>query len=160
MPRREICTAQFEEDRDICALARQSKYTRDFASHMFFRADIQNTYAKGEVGAAIQHGKVVGFVYCKHLKTKNRPYSVIHYMAVDPSCHGRGIGRRLLDWALSASPHGRVQLSCEHSNINGMKFYERCGFQVVYTGVYGEKTKRPYTRFERRISVPVAAAAG
>lgn len=139
-------------DLEICRIARQSRYTRDFTSHRFFRESIRETYAKGEVGVALELGRVVGFVYVKHLRIKSRPYSVIHYMGVDEAWRGLGIGERLLDWALASSPHKRIQLSCEHSNQPGMKFYEAAGYVAVGGGVYGEKTPRPYTRWEKALS--------
>lgn len=131
------------DDYNICQIAKKSKYTRDFVSHRFFRDDIENTYAKGEVGVATHRGKTVGFVYVKHLKIKSRPYSVVHYMgSVKP-----GTGRLLLAWALETSPHGVVELSCEESNDGAVLFYRACGFQEVGRGVYGGK--RPYIRFRK-----------
>lgn len=140
--------AVFEaHDHQICAIAKMSKYTRDFTSHRFFRADIENTYAKGEIGIFCgSGGRVDGFVYVKHLKVKSRPYSVVHYMGVAEKMKGRGIGRKLLDWALETSPHGVVELSCEHSNAEGMTFYPKCGYWSVAQGYYGA---RPYTRFRK-----------
>ena len=141
--------AVFADDPVICLIAGCSRYTKDFTSHRFFRDGIVDTYAKGEVGLAREGRNIVGFVYCKHLKIKSRPFSVVHYMGVDPTCLQGGIGRKLLEWALATSPHGRVQLSCEHSNKAGMKFYEKCGFYPLYTGSYGKEPRsRPYTRFE------------
>lgn len=137
--------AEFTDDAAICAIAKLSKYTRDFTSHRFFRADIENTYAKGEVGVAqLRKGaRIQGFVYVKHLKRK--PYSVIHYMATLEK--GSGVGRLLLEWALKQSPHGLVELSCEDANAGALAFYSRCGFEAVGHGVYGGK--RPYTRFRK-----------
>lgn len=147
-----IETAEYHKhDLFICDIARQSKYTRDFNSHRFFRDSIRETYKKGEVGVALELGRIVGFVYVKHLRLKSRPYSVIHYMGVHSAWRGRGIGAKLLAWALASSPHKRIQLSCEHSNEEGMKFYASCGYRKVGEGVYGQKTPRPYTRWEKTL---------
>lgn len=155
--RLKIQTADYlTHDLDICQIANQSRYTRDFTSHRFFRDGIQETYDKGEVGVALELGRVVGFVYVKHIKIRSRPYSVIHYMGVHEAWRGHGIGAKLLDWALHTSPHRRVQLSCEHANEKGMRFYEACGYVEVGRGVYGSESRpRPYTRFEKALPKPV-----
>lgn len=145
--------AEYEkDDLHICVIARQSPYTRDFTSHRFFRDSILDTYAKREVLVAVSAGVRVGFIYAKHLKIKSRPWSVVHYMGVHTDWRKRGIGEQLLDAALEASPHKRIQLSCEHSNESGMKFYAACGFRPISEGVYGSDARpRPYTRFEKAL---------
>lgn len=154
-----VIKAPLEFDPYICDIAKKSRYTRDFATHRFFRDDIENTYLKGEVGVALLEGGkphpirdagIAGFVYVKHLRVKSRPQSVVHFMGVAESAKNKGIGRKLLAWALETSPHGYVELSCEHTNAEGMKFYEACGFERIREGVYGDKNPRPYTRFGKR----------
>jgi GNAT superfamily N-acetyltransferase len=147
-PKLQVATAAFSVDPEICQIARQSRYTRDFASHMFFRDGIEQTYAKGEVGAALLGRKLVGFVYCKHVR-RGGLRSVIHYMGVDKTHSGKGIGRALLEWAKKeATTHGGVlELSCETSNEGAEKFYRACGFNEVARGTYGTKNPRPYVRF-------------
>lgn len=142
-----IRVATFEDDTQVCAVAKQSKYTRDFTSHRFYRDKIQQTYASGEVAVAVQGDEVIGFVYCKHLKRE--AHSVIHFMGVGQGSAGRGVGRALLKWAVSHNPHPRVELSCEHSNEAGTKFYTACGWAPLYEGSYGTKKPRPYTRWEK-----------
>jgi ribosomal protein S18 acetylase RimI-like enzyme len=160
MPKPVIEIATFKlHDADICTIAKESRYTRDFTSHRFFRDDIENTYRKGEVSVAKIGEEVVGFIYCKHLIRRSTPWSVVHYMGVLPNLRTIGVGRLLLDWSVKTSPHFRVQLSCEHSNTEGMKFYERCGFTRLHEGVYGIKSPRPYTRWERTVPSVASAAA-
>lgn len=133
------------DDPAVCQIAKQSRYTRDFASHRFYRDDIKITYFKGEVGVAEHGGRIVGFVYCKHLKV--RPVSVVHFMGVDENARQLGVGRKLMDWALVNQPHPAIELSCEHSNVEGMKFYPAIGYEKLRDGVYGKVFTRPYTRF-------------
>lgn len=141
-----ISVARFTEDEQVCRIAKLSPFTRDFASHRFYRDKIEQTYAAGEVGVARRGAKIVGFVYCKHLKRK--PMSVIHFMGVAPEARGTGVGRALLDWALSQSPHKYVELSCEHANNDGLQFYDSCGWTRLSIGTYGTVPRlRPYTRF-------------
>jgi ribosomal protein S18 acetylase RimI-like enzyme len=141
-----ITRASFTDDPAICAIAKQSKYTRDFTSHRFFRANIEVDYYNGFVGVA-KFGKVIaGFVYVKHLKRK--PMSVIHYMGVETSFRKQRVGEQLLTWALGQSPHHLVELSCEDANEAAAKFYESVGLEAIGTGVYGAPPKeRPYTRW-------------
>lgn len=145
-----VCKADFSDDRHICDIARQSRYTRDFSSHMFFRNDIENTYAKGEVGVAVSRGVLLGFVYCKHVK-RGGEKSVIHYMGVAEPYQGKGlgVGRALLEWAKAeaAKRSGVLELSCETSNEGAEKFYRACGLTEAYRGTYGTKNPRPYVRF-------------
>jgi ribosomal protein S18 acetylase RimI-like enzyme len=143
-----VSPATSRHDAEICEIAKQSKFTRDFASHRFYRDGIAETYGRNEVGIAVRGKKIVGFVYCKHLK--RMPVSVVHFMGVDGNYRGQGIGRALMEWALETTPHGLVQLSCEHSNAAGMKFYPALGYTPIWTGAYGKKVPRPYTRFEKR----------
>jgi GNAT superfamily N-acetyltransferase len=141
-PRITIETATFEDDTEICQLARLSRYTREFATHIFFRDDIEQTYAKGEVAVAREAGRVVGFVYCK--RPKRKPFAVVHYMA----SRRKGLGARLLQWASQFAKPLPVELSCEHTNERGLAFYSSVGAKILYLGEYGKKTKRTYTRFQ------------
>lgn len=142
--------ATIADDARVCALARDSRYTRDFTSHRFYRDGIENTYAAGEVGIVQvdAHTPIKGFIYCKHLKRK--PLSVVHFMAVNPLYKGKGVGKALLAWAQRTSPWGgNVELSCEHSNEDGIEFYYAVGCFAVGSGVYGTLPRvRPYTRFK------------
>ena len=138
-----VRTATWEEDAVICEIARQSRFTRDFSTHRFFRTNIAASYSKGEVGVAVVRGEILGFVYVKHLVRRSE--SVIHYMGVSTAAQKRGIGRQLLTWALRQSPHHYVVLSCEHVNTAGMEFYARVGLCKLHEGVYG--CERRYTRW-------------
>lgn len=145
-----VVAARLEDDDEVCRIAKLSRYTKDFASHRFYRTDIEQTYANKEVGVAKRGREIVGFVYCKHLKM--RPMSVIHFMGVAPGVQGLGVGRALLEWGLAQSPHRYVELSCEHSNTVGMAFYTACGWKPLRTGAYGTLPRvRPYTRFARSV---------
>jgi ribosomal protein S18 acetylase RimI-like enzyme len=147
MPALKTTKAVFSDDPEICVVARQSPYTRDFTSHRFFRANIESDYAKGFVGVCKNPSfGVVGFVYCKHLIRK--PMSVIHYMGVEKEWRGNGVGRALLAWALKNSPHDRVELSCEDRNTSAMKFYEHSRLEMIGSGFYGKEPRlRTYTRW-------------
>jgi GNAT superfamily N-acetyltransferase len=147
MPELKIIKASFiKHDPAICAIAKQSKYTRDFTSHRFFRANIEVDYHDGFVGVALLGKIVAGFVYAKHLKRK--PMTVVHYMGVETSFRKEGVGEQLLKWALAQSPHHVVELSCEDANEGATKFYKSVGLTPIATGAYGVPPKtRPYTRW-------------
>lgn len=141
----EIITATFEDDPEIGKIASQSKYTRDFNRLWFIRTNILNHYSKGHVGKAIVGRRIVGFVLVNHLKRK--PHSSIYYMGVDRDVKREGVGRQLVSWALSASPWNKLQLVCEDSNVEGMKFYLSLGFIAAQEGLMGA-TKKSFKRLE------------
>lgn len=69
--------------------------------------------------------EVVGFLM--YLPVPSHPDACgITYMAVQKSHRARGIGKAMIDQALSRYPH--AELSCPVSKVG---FYERLGFQVL-----------------------------
>lgn len=56
---------------------------------------------------------------------------VLH-LYVAPSCHRRGLGSALLDWAKASSPGG-LTLACFQRNRAALAFYRRHGFRIVAT---------------------------
>jgi len=141
-----ILIAQWKDDSKIQKIAKQSKFTRDFCSILFVRQNIRAWYKEGVVGKAVNaKGEILGFICAKHLIRK--PHTTIYYMGVALEHRGKGVGKRLLQWALKQSPWGKLQLVCEEGNAEGSKFYDALGFQVVDRGVVG-KAERPYRRME------------
>lgn len=54
-------------------------------------------------------------------------------MAIDPACHGQGLGYQLLDAALQQLPNNPIQIFLEvrQSNIAAIKLYEKSGFHQI-----------------------------
>lgn len=139
-----IVPAKWEEDPEICSIAVQSKYTKDFSRILFVRQAIEEHYQKEHVGVAVDKNKIIGFVLVNHLKRK--PYSSIYYMGVDKENKMGGVGRALVKWALNSSPWKALQLICEEANVEGSRFYPAVGFKEIEKGTVGKG--RVYTRFE------------
>lgn len=60
-----------------------------------------------------------------------RPGIQLRGMAVDPTHHGRGLGRRLLDFALAdADPEQRFVIWC-NARQTAVGFYEKTGWRAV-----------------------------
>jgi GNAT superfamily N-acetyltransferase len=73
----------------------------------------------------------------------------LHDMAVDPALQRTGIGRRLVEEALSVArawPGEAIRLDAYDSEAGAGPFYARCGFREVGRVVY---RKTPLIYFER-----------
>lgn len=55
--------------------------------------------------------------------------SKVEALFVDPECHRRGIGRKLMDHARMPSP--RLELEVSEQSLIGTAFYHSLGFKVV-----------------------------
>ncbi|HTY95597.1 MAG TPA: GNAT family N-acetyltransferase [Solirubrobacteraceae bacterium] len=62
----------------------------------------------------------------------------LRFMAVDPACQGRGVGRELLDHAIRALHEQQVPLLWANGRDTALGFYERLGFTVVGEGFIHE----------------------
>lgn len=58
------------------------------------------------------------------------PSNILLFVAVDPELRGKGVGRRIIDLALSRC-EGDVKLHVEHDNP-ARRLYERVGFESKY----------------------------
>ena len=71
---------------------------------------------------------VVGAVLCGH--DGRRGY--IYHLAVDPTCQGCGLGRRLIDECLAGLKRvglERVNILVAIDNPRGLEFWKRCGWE-------------------------------
>jgi len=58
----------------------------------------------------------------------------VHGLVIDRAHAGRGLGRRLLDWAAQETTMAganRLRLDCAETNLALRHYYRRCGFREV-----------------------------
>lgn len=143
-----ISLACLADDADVCALAKRSPYTKGFLPFRHLFREIPDIYMQKEVAIVRRRGRIVAFVYFRHMRARSKPFSVIHYMGVAEEMRGSGLGKALVKWVLSRSPHKCVELSCECTNVAGDAFYTACGMYPVGEGVFKSTAgERPYIRW-------------
>ena len=116
--------------------------------------------------AALEHGRVVGYLVCSRYDT------VWHVMnvAVDPDHRRRGFGRTLIERLIDevADPAARYTLEVRQSNDAAIRLYEQFGFRPAgvrrrYYQDNGEDAvimwRTPATLAGRLDDVPAASAS-
>ena len=83
---------------------------------------------KGEtLFVAEADNRIVGFV------SIYLPQSFVHHLYVDPTFHGRGIGKALLARAVALAG-GQASLKCQTRNGDAVGFYRRLGWRDAEQG--------------------------
>lgn len=78
---------------------------------------------------AVTEGRIVGAVLCGHDGRRG----LIYHLAVDRACRGRGLGRRLVDRALSLLKEQGIEkayIMVFDQNIEGRGFWETVGWDA------------------------------
>ena len=140
-PMRLADLAAYKQLRDGMLAAHPQAFTSDAATELTRTADsYRSRLSGGGDGAnlftltAWSDARMVGAISCEHeARVKVRHVTHIVGMMVSNALHGQGIGRQLLERALSlleAEPVLElVTLSVTSSNTSAVRLYERCGFQ-------------------------------
>ena len=89
----------------------------------FYARQVRDDYLPSAVfwAATGGDGEPVGFMGMTGAK--------IDTLFVDPSCHGRGIGRALIDHAASLA--GDLTVDVNEQNTGARSFYEKLGFRRI-----------------------------
>ncbi|THE64208.1 N-acetyltransferase [Salinadaptatus halalkaliphilus] len=85
--------------------------------HDFFT----DAYRRSKVHCYHQDGILIGFAAV-------RRDGYILFLAVDPTCRGEGIGKKLV--ARVADDHETITCHARTSNENALQFYEHLGFEI------------------------------
>lgn len=94
--------------------------------------------AGGFVLAAYENQRLVGGVIMNRTGMGGYiPDWVLVYVAVDPSCRGRGYGKEIIEYALEHCD-GDVKLHVEYENP-AKRLYERIGFDSKYAEMRFQK---------------------
>lgn len=117
----------------IMKIAKQSKCTRDFGSHMF---SSDASYEKGWIVVAVDDllGVLLGF-YCVRHKVRE-PVTSLYFIGVENKLHSSGVGQKLMQ-DLYEKCRPTIRLNCLKDNLQATRFYERLGFKIVGEGLGG-----------------------
>lgn len=91
----------------------------------------ESEYAGGFCIAAFYEGKLAGALIMNKTGMKGYiPENILVYVAVDGSLRGKGLGRQIIEKAISMA-EGNVKLHVEYDNP-AKRLYERIGFKSKY----------------------------
>ncbi|MGF1698794.1 GNAT family N-acetyltransferase [Photobacterium makurazakiensis] len=109
-----------------------SRVAHPFMTEAFFeqeRHNIPNLYIpNADTWVAVAEGKVVGFIALIG--------NEVGGIFVDPSLHGSGLGKALMNKAQSL--HGNLVVQVFKENSIGRHFYDRYGFEFVEESIWEE----------------------
>lgn len=92
---------------------------------------LENVLAGGFIIAVIDRKKIVGGLIVNHTGMKGYiPENIIVYVAVDSNMRGKGIGKMMIEKAISMCD-GDIKLHVEYENP-AKRLYERIGFKNKY----------------------------
>lgn len=111
----------------IVKLARQSKFVRDFSSHMF---SSEAAYEKKWIRVAMKGKRIVGFTCVRH--KVRAPETVLYFIGVDKDTQREGIGFELMRDLQDQSPHKRIALNVDKTNIEAIGMYTRLGYEIEH----------------------------
>ncbi|PLW93414.1 MAG: GNAT family N-acetyltransferase [Marinilabiliales bacterium] len=95
-------------------------------------------YAGGFCLAAFYEGKMAGALIMNDTGMKGYiPENILVYVAVDGSLRGKGLGRQIVEKAISMA-EGNVKLHVEYDNP-AKRLYERIGFKSKYAEMRYDK---------------------
>lgn len=127
--------ATADEQKAIMAVAKVSKYTRDFSNIMF---SSKEAYHKGWIRVAVEagSGRLLGFSCVRH--KVREPATSLYFIGVLPEAQGAGVGKKLLQDLVSETPHRCIQLNVMRENESARQFYLKFGFKETGTALKGE----------------------
>lgn len=108
----------------------------------WYTSRVRRKEEKFGILVAEEDGDVVGYIVVGMDKTRSEifgfSWGVIISLAVNPSCHGRGIGSALiasgLDW-LKKKGAEYVEVLTDQNNIAAIRAYEKNNFRVIYSSI-------------------------
>jgi ribosomal protein S18 acetylase RimI-like enzyme len=97
--------------------------------------NIQLVVAEGDDGAVVG---CLQLCILAGLSSQGASRALIEDVRVAAHCRSRGIGERLVQWAISearAKGCTLVELMTHHTRVNAQRFYKRLGFQASHVGM-------------------------
>lgn len=100
----------------------------------------ENEFAGGFLLAALENEKLCGALIVNNTGMSGYiPEHILVYVAVDSSMRGKGIGRQLIEKAISMCD-GNMKLHVEYDNP-AKRLYERIGFESKYADMRYQNKK-------------------
>lgn len=130
-----IRPAIFSEHKTIAAIAKQSKFTKDFTNQIF---SSEECYQARRIRVAVRGSTIVGFTCFRHRVRVKPVATVLYFVTVDIGSQECGVGRQLVADLEQLAPSGLVELKVNKANIPAIAFYKRLGYAVEGEAYHGE----------------------
>ena len=101
-------------------------------------ADPNNTLAVAVDGTDEHVVGVIQITWMPSLTYHGRPRALVEGVRIDPSMRGRGLGRRMFEWAIGrARERGchMLQLTTDKRRGDALRFYRSLGFVASHEGM-------------------------
>jgi len=166
----EITLAQRSQANDIFSILRSCKQDLDgqgifqWTENYPVLSLVENDIAKGHLYCAVDKGRCLGVVSVNDEQEAEYaaiPWNcntgralVIHRLAVDPVCQGRGIARGLMDFAEqygTGNNYNTVRLDAFSANKRVLQFYEARGY-IKRGEVFFPGRQQPFFCYEKDLS--------
>jgi ribosomal protein S18 acetylase RimI-like enzyme len=118
----------------LVRISRRFPATRAFSAMWFSGAE---NYAKQQIRVARLDDQLVGFSMV-HERVRPPAVATLHFLAVSPECHRRGVASILLQELEQNTRHPVVVLNVLRSNEAAVALYHRHGYQIVGPSLEGQ----------------------
>ena len=112
---------------EILAIAKQSKFTRDYG-HMMFSDEAM--YEKGWIRMMMINGQIVGFTCVRH--KVREPKTKLYFIAVRDGWKNARLGEALMEDLALNTPHKLIELDVDKKNEKVLPFYYRLGYELLH----------------------------
>lgn len=134
-PSPKVTQATREQHKQIMAVAKLSKWTKDFGNMIFSGPE---HYQKGWIKVVVSAGRVVAFS-CFRVKVRS-PEVKLYFIGVDRGAQLRGLGRLLMADLERLAAGRTIALDCSNENPAG-EFYRRLGYTPAGPSLNGTATR-------------------
>lgn len=142
-----IRLGDLDDHKKICAVAKQSPYTRDFSNIIFSGPDC---YEAGRVIVMTRGENVLGFVSFR--PRKRDEVTVLYFVGVTKEERGKGLGQRLLDDLWQRTSQDWIELKVMKDNPAG-DFYLHRGFKTIGEAYEGKAHVMKCARTDYRFNL-------
>lgn len=143
------------------------QWSEDYPSYKIFRRDIERgeLFVFSEIQGLDGLEKIVGCIVISEMMdefykeiewiTENSKHYYIHRLAVHPEYQGRGIARKMMDFAENLGIQNKmvsVRLDTFSKNKRNQKFYEARGYRRLGEVFFPDQSEFPFFCYELPLS--------